>query len=76
MAVEPGIELPRPFLRIGFLQMGDGNGLYLLVGNLQHPLLETQAAGLRLCLDLSRAFDQRPHQLRAGAAPALVPADV
>src|ERR1039458_1903830 len=55
-AVDPGIEISRPFLRVGFLQVGNGSWLYILVGNFQHPLLKTQPARLRLRLERSFFF--------------------
>jgi hypothetical protein len=46
--------MSRPLLGIGFLQVGNRNGLYILVGNFQHPLFKTQPA--RLGLGLERSF--------------------
>jgi hypothetical protein len=40
VAVDPGIEVPRPLLGIGFLQVGDGSGLHELVGEFQDPLFD------------------------------------
>jgi len=37
MAVNPGIDLPAPTPGNRFLQVRDGNGLHLLVGDFQHP---------------------------------------
>jgi hypothetical protein len=56
MAVSPGAKLPRPLLGISFLQVGNGNRLHGLVGNLQHPLFKAQPARLRLRLKCSFFF--------------------
>jgi hypothetical protein len=56
VTVNPRIEVSRPLLWISFLQVSNGNRLYMLVGNFQHPLLETQPARLRLCPERSFFF--------------------
>jgi hypothetical protein len=51
VAVDPGIEVSRPFLGIRFLQVGDREGLRGLGRSLQHPLFKRQAASLSLRLE-------------------------
>jgi hypothetical protein len=36
VAVSPSTKLPGPLLGVGFLQVGNGGGLYGLVGKFQH----------------------------------------
>src|ERR1700722_20263326 len=51
VTVDPGVEMPRPLTGIGFLKVGDGNRLHILVGDFEHPLLKAQPARLRLRLE-------------------------
>jgi len=44
MTIDPGVEVPRPLLGICFLQVGNGDDFYGLVGHVEHPLLKTQSA--------------------------------
>src|SRR5450432_690961 len=53
VTVDPGIEMSRPLLGVGFLQVGNRNGLYILVGNFEYPLLDAQPTRLGLGLEPS-----------------------
>src|ERR1035441_232862 len=59
VTVDPCIDIPRPLLGIGSLQVGNGNGLHGLFGKFQHPLRKAQPARPRLSLE--RSFLLRLH---------------
>ena len=59
MAVSPGAKLSGPFLGIGLLQVGNRNGLCVLVRNIQEPLLQGQSTRLRLCFECGFFFGGR-----------------
>src|ERR1039458_4298107 len=68
VTVDPCIEIPRPLLGIGSLQVGNGNGLHGLFGKFQHPLLKAQPTrprpGLKHSFFLRRQIECDSHSLQ------------